>query len=84
MENVAKNIHLFDDVFGKLKADHTKNQQLNQLRQLGLMNFGVGAGAGGISVAFLGGDQGNEQKNEIPESFDYFSELYKSINFIKV
>ena len=82
MENVAKNIHLFDDVFGKLKADHTRGQQLQQLSQLGLMNFGLGQASGGIAFHFPGNSNAGNQTNlEVPPCFDYFQELYQSRKF---
>jgi len=84
IENVAKNIHLFDDVFGKLKAEHTQKQQFDQLRQLqmglgGLMNLGIGSTSGGVSFAFMGGPGNNQPKEnelDVPKCFDYFTELY--------
>ena len=67
IENMAKNIHLFDEVFGIIKSNHTKNQQMSQLKQLGLFggNFNLGA---------LGGAN-KEVQNEKPACFKYFEVL---------
>ncbi len=95
---MAKNIHLFDDVFGKLKQEHTIRQQNDQLKQFatalggglgglgGLMNFGVGSTSGGVSFAYMAGQGNNqpkEQETDVPKCFDYFSELYNSKRFFR-
>jgi len=81
IENVAKNIHLFDDFFGKIKAEHTNRQQMDQLKQFQLLSFGVGQSEGGISFASLGNAAGNNQSkgqvDDLPPCFDYFHELYR-------
>lgn len=76
---------MFDEVFGRLKAEHKNKQQRDMLAsfQMGLMSFGVGAGAGGVAFASLGASNTEAKKSEddIPKSFDNFQELYNSKSY---
>ena len=75
IDSIAKNIHLFDEVFGIIRNNHNRNKQLSALSQL---NFGGFAGGFNISVA-----QPQEETVERPASFKYFDVLNES-NFLVI
>jgi len=76
MENVAKNLHLFDEYFMKIKMEQQKTEQLNMINM-----FKSKASLPGDNVAnFFNAYQNNDgvdynRREQKPECFQYFEEL---------
>ena len=92
MENVAKNLHLFDEYFMKIKAEKQMNEQLNMIN---MFKSKASIQNDNFANLFSGFPRNNNLENEkrknTPECFEYFGELNKStcrielyFNFIRV
>ena len=83
MENVAKNLHLFDEYFMKIKAEKQMNEQLNMIN---MFKSTASIQSDNFANLFSGFPTNNtleaEKNNKFPQCFEYFGELKKS-NLIK-
>jgi len=78
MENVAKNIHLFDEYFMRIKAEQQKNEQLNMINMFKSKASIQSDNVSSFFNAFSTNDNTNfNKKNQKPDCFQYYEELNK-------
>ena len=78
MENVAKNLHLFDEYFMKIKAEKQMNEQLNMINMFKSKASIQSDNFANLFSGFPTNNLESEKRKNLPECFEYFGELKKS------